>query len=115
MCLHHEHIYTLQLEEKTPMKPLFLDEEWMLRRSERIFLSDPSPQSSPNFSYKDTLKPSPSLPSPQKPATSATKVKSEKAKLQKAKNIHDLTQRVKKKYSKAFKVKQQSKEKKEVN
>lgn len=29
------------------MKPLFLDEEWTRRRSERIFLSEPSPQPSP--------------------------------------------------------------------
>lgn len=85
----------IKVEPESPMKPLFLDEEWLLRRSERIFLSDPSPQPSPNYSQSTkTVSKTPSKPEP--------KSKSDQAKLQKAKNMKELTQKVKKKYKKNF-------------
>lgn len=84
------------MEPESPMKPLFLDEEWLIRRSERIFLSDPSPQPSPN--YTQSTKQSVS-----KPQTKAEpKSKSDQAKLQKAKNMKELTQKVKRKYKKSM-------------
>ncbi|XP_071129486.1 trinucleotide repeat-containing gene 18 protein-like isoform X5 [Mytilus edulis] len=85
-----------KVEPESPMKPLFLDEEWLIRRSERIFLSDPSPQPSPN--YTQSTKQSVS-----KPQTKAEpKSKSDQAKLQKAKNMKELTQKVKRKYKKSM-------------
>jgi len=101
------------------MKPLHLD--WLLRRSERIFLSEPSPQPSPNnTNAKDAPQKSPGAQSSKKsPSTSTsvstTKSKSEKAKLQKAKNIQELTQRVKRKYSKQALQSKTNKEYKQVH
>ena len=80
-------------------KPLFLDEEWMLRRSERIFLSDPSPQPSPNITSNSTS--STKIKQPISTATAAKK-KSDDAKLQKARNIQEISQKVKRKYSVKF-------------
>lgn len=83
----------IQVEPESPMKPLFLDEEWLLRRSERIFLSDPSPQPSPNYSQSaKTVSKSQNKAEP--------KSKSDQAKLQKARNMKELTQKVKRKYKK---------------
>lgn len=85
-----------KVEPESPMKPLFLDEEWLLRRSERIFLSDPSPQPSPNYTQS-------SKQSVSKTQTKAEpKSKSDQAKLQKAKNMKELTQKVKRKYKKSM-------------
>jgi hypothetical protein len=96
------------LDDQIPLKPIYLDEEWQLRRSERIFLSEPSPQPSPTFSmgmFKEckALSP-PALSPPQRqPVTSLVKSKSEKAKLKKAKTIQELSQKVQKKYKKCKK------------
>ncbi|XP_052818307.1 uncharacterized protein LOC128244317 isoform X2 [Mya arenaria] len=55
----------ITLEGKTPLKPLYLD-EWNVRRSERIFLNDPSPQTSPNAAPQGPpgAKPKPQTPDP---------------------------------------------------
>ena len=102
----------LQIEPESPMKPLFLDEEWLLRRSERIFLSDPSPQASPNYSSQ------PAKASVSKtPTKSEPKSKSDQAKLQKARNMKELTQKVKRKYKKSMekRTSRKAREKKEVS
>ncbi|XP_069124206.1 trinucleotide repeat-containing gene 18 protein-like isoform X5 [Argopecten irradians] len=121
-----------KVESSAPMEPLYLDQEWFIRRSERIFLSEPSPQPSPNTANAVSNAPkTPSMvtppakkssptatPSPAKfksekssPTTpSPAKSKSEKAKLQKAKNIKELTQKVKNKYNKAFQYKSKAKD-----
>ncbi|XP_033736618.1 LOW QUALITY PROTEIN: BAH and coiled-coil domain-containing protein 1-like [Pecten maximus] len=124
-----------KVESSAPMEPLYLDQEWFIRRSERIFLSEPSPQPSPNTANVIVNTPKPpsvvtppakkssptTTPSPAKsksekatPTTtpSPAKSKSEKAKLQKAKNIKELTQKVKNKYNKAFQYKSKAKESK---
>ncbi|XP_060071392.1 trinucleotide repeat-containing gene 18 protein-like isoform X2 [Ylistrum balloti] len=108
-----------KVESSAPMEPLYLDQEWFIRRSERIFLSEPSPQPSPNTTNVVTNTPKPSsvvTPPPKKSSPSAApspaKSKSEKAKLQKAKNIKELTQKVKNKYNKAFQYKSKAKESK---
>ena len=94
------------METESAMKPLFLDEEWFIRRSERIFLSDPSPQASPNYT-----------PQSSKPQLSKTPKLESKAKLQKAKNMKELTQKVKRKYKKSMEKRssQKVKEKNEVH
>ncbi|XP_012939835.1 serine-rich adhesin for platelets [Aplysia californica] len=40
----------LEVDTSSSLKPLFVDDEWSRRRSERIFLSEPSPQPSPSLS-----------------------------------------------------------------
>lgn len=95
------------------MKPIYLDEEWLRRRSERIFLSDPSPQPSPNYtsSTQQQIKSA----SQQQMTSKAPKVAKplcNQAKLQKAKSIKELTDKVKKKYSRTF---QKNTDKSEVN
>ncbi|XP_021358392.1 trinucleotide repeat-containing gene 18 protein-like isoform X2 [Mizuhopecten yessoensis] len=109
-----------KVETSTPMEPLYLDQEWFIRRSERIFLSEPSPQPSPNTTNvsANTPKPQaavtpPAKKSPPTTAPSPAKSKSEKAKLQKAKNIKELTQKVKNKYNKAFQYKSKAKDTKQ--
>ena len=100
-----------KMEPESPMKPLFLDEEWLLRRSERIFLSDPSPQASPNYSSQ------PAKASISKTPTKAEpKSKSDQAKLQKARNMKELTQKVKRKYKKSMekRTSRKAREKKEL-
>lgn len=94
-----------QLEGKAPLKPLYLD-EWNLRRSERIFLSDPSPQTSPNavspgVKAKQTCTISPGLKSKQD-ATKAEKDKKLKQEKQKKSQSFNMSQKVKKKYSTGF-------------
>jgi hypothetical protein len=96
------------------MKPIYLDEEWLRRRSERIFLSDPSPQPSPNYT-SSTQQQIKSASQQQQQMTSktpkVTKPLCNQAKLQKAKSIKELTDKVKKKYSRTF---QKNTEKSEV-
>lgn len=41
-------MFASQFNNDTRLKPLYLEEDWCIRRSERIFLSDSSPQPSPN-------------------------------------------------------------------
>ena len=90
------------------MKPIYLDEEWLRRRSERIFLSDPSPQPSPNYTSSAAQQQNKSTSSQQQMNINTTKVSkitkphNNQAKLQKAKSIKELTDKVKKKYSKTF-------------
>lgn len=100
-----------KIEPESPMKPLFLDEEWLLRRSERIFLSDPSPQASPNYSLSSKTSISSKTPNKTEP-----KSKSDQAKLQKARNMKELTQKVKRKYKKSMEKRhgKKMKEKKEL-
>lgn len=117
-------LYPIQLEGKTPLKPLYLD-EWNVRRSERIFLSDPSPQTSPN-----TISPAPKtkLASPgsktmspaakTKSSTSSDKPKhmspkTDKVKTEKVKKSQslNLSMKVKKKYSSGLSQQQKAKEK----
>lgn len=112
-----------QLEGKTPLKPLYLD-EWNVRRSERIFLSDPSPQTSPNTispATKPKLSPGVKSLSPGskiKPSATVSKSKhlspkSDKAKSDKAKKSQTLnmSMKVKKKYSSGLSQQQRSREK----
>lgn len=82
-----------QLEGKTPLKPLYLD-EWNVRRSERIFLSDPSPQTSPN-AISPGVKPKPEV-------TKQEKDKKPKQEKQKKSQSLSMSQKVKKKYSTGF-------------
>lgn len=42
------HLFASQFNNDTRLKPLYLEEDWCIRRSERIFLNDSSPQPSPN-------------------------------------------------------------------
>ncbi|XP_056019208.1 uncharacterized protein LOC125667992 isoform X4 [Ostrea edulis] len=93
----------IKLDSQETMKPIYLDEEWLRRRSERIFLSDPSPQPSPNYtsSTQQQIKSA----SQQQMTSKAPKVAKplcNQAKLQKAKSIKELTDKVKKKYSRTF-------------
>lgn len=87
------------------MKPIYLDEEWLRRRSERIFLSDPSPQPSPNYTplTQQQIKPTGHQQTTATPKiTKVAKPHTNQAKLQKAKSIKELTDKVKKKYSKTL-------------
>ncbi|KAK3601793.1 hypothetical protein CHS0354_041705 [Potamilus streckersoni] len=93
----------ISLEGKPPLKPIYLD-EWNLRRSERIFLSDSSPQPSPNNTVSPTKPPTPF------PVKSERKLESHKLNMDKMKasekskrttSIHDLSKKLKKKYSKS--------------
>ncbi|XP_053387028.1 uncharacterized protein LOC123561998 isoform X2 [Mercenaria mercenaria] len=83
----------ISLEGKTPLKPLYLD-EWNVRRSERIFLSDPSPQTSPNAI-------SPGVKAKQEVAK-PEKEKKPKQEKQKKSQSFSMSQKVKKKYSTGF-------------
>ncbi|XP_060605200.1 uncharacterized protein LOC132757782 isoform X3 [Ruditapes philippinarum] len=83
----------ISLEGKTPLKPLYLD-EWNVRRSERIFLSDPSPQTSPN-AISPGVKAKPEVKKQEKDR----KPKQEK---QKKSQSLSMSQKVKKKYSTGF-------------
>ena len=113
-------VWTLQIANPSTLKPLYLDEEWLRRRSERIFLSEPSPQPSPNTT-KDTQQKSPTIkrqatlsptpvPKVSPKSTLTLKSNSEKAKLQKAKSMKELTDKVKRKYTKAFQFKNRTKD-----
>ncbi|KAL4240920.1 heterochromatin assembly [Mactra antiquata] len=84
---------TISLEGKAPLKPLYLD-EWNVRRSERIFLSDPSPQTSPNAV-------SPGVKPKQEPVK-LEKTKKHKQEKQKKSQSFNMSQKVKKKYSTGF-------------
>ncbi|XP_061182021.1 uncharacterized protein LOC133190416 isoform X2 [Saccostrea echinata] len=93
----------IKMENQETMKPIYLDEEWLRRRSERIFLSDPSPQPSPNLTSSTTQQSkSANQPQTASTVTKVTKPHCNQAKLQKAKSIKELTDKVKKKYSKKF-------------
>lgn len=100
----------ISLEGKTPLKPLYLD-EWNVRRSERIFLSDTSPQTSPNAVSPGVKQ------KPDGEKDKATEVKgkdkqkgkSDSTKKQRSTNLQDISQKLKKKYSTTFS--QKSKEK----
>lgn len=80
----------ITLEGKTPLKPLYLD-EWNVRRSERIFLSDPSPQTSPSVV-------SPGSKGKSDPAQAEKEKKKKQEKVKKSQS-QNLSQKVKKKYS----------------
>ena len=105
-----------QLEGKTPLKPLYLD-EWNVRRSERIFLSDSSPQTSPN-NTSPGVKQTPAdekekskdkRKEKDKERKDSNAHKSKMTKKQKSNNLQDISQKLKKKYSTTFN--QKSKEK----
>lgn len=93
------------------MKPLYLD-EWNVRRSERIFLSDPSPQTSPNAVSPGAKAPQGVKSSPGVKASPGIKPKSDsernekdkKPKQEKSKKSQsqNMSLKVKKKYSTGF-------------
>lgn len=85
-----------QLDGSTTLKPLYLDEEWCLRRSERIFLSEPSPQPSPNNQQPGAKQDKTFFT----PRPSKTQNDRDRAKVQKAKSLQELSQKVKRKYTK---------------
>ncbi|KAL3876603.1 hypothetical protein ACJMK2_034427 [Sinanodonta woodiana] len=94
----------ISLEGKTPLKPIYLD-EWNLRRSERIFLSDSSPQPSPNNTVSPTKPPTPfSVKSERKLEPHKLNLDKMKAseKSKRSTSIHDLSKKLKKKYSKSL-------------
>ena len=101
--------YLLKLEGKSPLKPLYLD-EWNVRRSERIFLSDPSPQTSPNTVSPGAAGgkiPSPGSGKPRPPNSPTAKQRPDTVKTDDAKQRLDrkksqslnMSMKVKKKYS----------------
>ncbi|XP_052685701.1 uncharacterized protein LOC128165324 isoform X5 [Crassostrea angulata] len=95
----------IKLENQETLKPIYLDEEWLRRRSERIFLSDPSPQPSPIYTplTQQQIKPTGQQQTTATPKiTKVAKPHTNQAKLQKAKSIKELTDKVKKKYSKTL-------------
>lgn len=91
-----------QLENSSVLKPLYLEEEWSLRRSERIFLSEPSPQPSPNGPLGPAFglnSPTQELKSPRGRSKSLDKPKT---KVNRSKSLQDISHKVKMKYSKSY-------------
>ncbi|XP_067672870.1 trinucleotide repeat-containing gene 18 protein-like isoform X1 [Haliotis asinina] len=86
----------INLDGSTALKPLYLDEEWCLRRSERIFLSEPSPQPSPNNQQPGAKQDKTFFT----PRPCKTQNDRDRAKVQKAKSLQELSQKVKRKYTK---------------
>ncbi|XP_064604503.1 uncharacterized protein LOC135469813 isoform X2 [Liolophura sinensis] len=92
----------MKLENSSVLKPLYLEEKWSLRRSERIFLSEPSPQPSPNGPLGTTFglnSPTQELKSPRGRSKSLDKPK---AKVNRSKSLQDISHKVKMKYSKSY-------------